>query len=147
MVIISQPAPLSSMNSAIARGHVILVAGEGLIVVDFRVSVAGADPVGGLEELAEWLGLEPGLRGLIRPAVSVPSPGQLGGVTDVLVAALGTGGAVSVFASSLRAFLSQPRRSDVRIVVQDPDGRRVEVVAQRVEDVEGLLRRALEPGE
>jgi hypothetical protein len=48
--------------------------------------------------------------------------------------------------SELRG-LAQPRRSDVRIVVTSPDGRRVELDAKRVGDVEQLLRQTLgEPG-
>lgn len=73
-------------------------------------------------------------------------PGELGAVTDVLIVALGTGGTASVLASSLRTFLAQPRRSDVRITVQAPDGSRVEVDAKRVADVENLVRQALSPG-
>jgi hypothetical protein len=49
----------------------------------------------------------------------------------------------------LKVFLAQPRRSDVRIVVTWPDGRRVELDAKRVSDVDvdQLLRQPLgEPG-
>ncbi|GAA2981403.1 hypothetical protein [Kitasatospora sp. NPDC006786] len=112
-------------------------------LVDLRLAVEGDDSVEGLAELSDWLGQEPGLRGLVTPADAVPGPGELGAVADVLVVALGAGGAVSVLAASLQAFLAQPRRSDVRIVVSVADGRQVEVDAKRVDDVEALLRQVL----
>jgi hypothetical protein len=117
------------------------------VMMDVRLSVAGADPVGSLEEVASWLSQEPELRGRVKPVAAVPAVGELGAVAEVLVAALGTGGAVSALAASLRGFLSQPRRSDVRITVEGPDGRRVELEAKRVENVEILVRQALGQGE
>jgi hypothetical protein len=52
---------------------------------------------------------------------------------------------VSVLAASLKAWLSLPRRSDVRIRVQGTDGRAVEIDADRVsgERVDDLVRQAL----
>ena len=117
---------------------------ERAVVVEVRLSVLGADAVSGLEELTSWLRQEPDLRGRLKPAVEAPALGELGATVDVLVAALGTGGAVSALAASLRGFLSQPRRSDIRIAVQGPDGQRVELEAKRVTDVEGLVRLVLE---
>ncbi|GAB2749833.1 effector-associated constant component EACC1 [Kitasatospora kifunensis] len=107
------------------------------------LSVEGEERVEGLAELSDWLRLEPELRGLVSLADAVPGPRELGAVSDVLVVALGAGGTVSVLAASLKAFLSQPRRSDVRIVVSAPDGRQLEVDAKRVEDVEAVLRQVL----
>jgi hypothetical protein len=107
------------------------------------LSVEGADPVDGLAELSDWLAQEPELRGLIAPKTTGPEPGELGALADVLVAAVGSGGAVSVLAASLKAFLAQPRRADVRIVLSTPDGLRVEVDAKRVGDVEALVRETL----
>ncbi|MEZ0115498.1 hypothetical protein ABH920_009537 [Catenulispora sp. EB89] len=104
------------------------------------LSVQGGEPGGELAELADWLAQEDELRGLVKPAPAVPAARELGVSSDVLVAAVGSGGAVSVLAASLKAFLSQPRRSDVTIVLTAPDGRRVEVDAKRVRDVEALVR-------
>jgi hypothetical protein len=110
------------------------------------LAVESDEPEAALAELSElsgWLGQESALRGLISPAPAVPAPGELGALADALVVAVGGGGAISVLAASLKAFLARPRRSDVRIVVSTPDGRRVEVDAKRVDDVEALLRRVL----
>jgi hypothetical protein len=50
-----------------------------------------------------------------------------------------------VLATSLKAWLAQPRRSDVRIRVQRDDGQTVEIDASRVdgERVDALVRQAL----
>jgi hypothetical protein len=112
--------------------------------MDARLSVAGVDPVKGLEDLTAWLRQEPGLRGRVRAVHAVPVDGELGPLADALVVAVSSGGAVSVLAASLRAYLAQPKRSDVRITVDLPGGRRAELDAKRVNDVEGLVRQVLE---
>jgi hypothetical protein len=111
--------------------------------MDVRMSVSGIDPVDGMEQLAEWLREEPQLRGRVAPAPATPAPGELGALTDVLVAAVSSGGAVSVLAASLKAFLAQPRGSDLRITLECPDGRRVDLEAKRISDVERLVERVL----
>lgn len=108
-----------------------------------QLSVQGDKPVEGLEELSDWLRLESELRGLISSGAAVPGPGELGALSDILMVAVGSGGALSVLAASLKTFLAQPRRSDVRIVVTSPSGRRVELDAKRVGNVEELLRQTL----
>lgn len=70
-------------------------------------------------------------------------PGDLGTMVGVLAAAVGSGGAVSVLVGSLRAYLPQSRHADVRITVEGPEGRRVELDARRVDDVEALVRQVL----
>lgn len=104
------------------------------------LSVQGGEPTEDLAELADWLAQDDELRGLVEPAPPIPAEGELGASTDVLVAAVGGGGAVSVLAASLKAFLAQPRRSDVTIILTSPDGRRVEIDAKQVRDVEALVR-------
>jgi hypothetical protein len=108
-----------------------------------QLSVEGDEPVEGLAELSDWLRQESELRGLVSSGNAVPRPGELGALSDLLMVAVGSGGILSVLAASLKVFLVQPRRSDVRIVVTSPDGRRVELDAKRVGDVEQLLRQVL----
>jgi len=114
-----------------------------VVTVDVLLSVECMDPVEELEGLASWLRQEPELRGLVRLAATAPMPGQLGVAADALVAAVGTGGLVSVLAGSLKGYLSQPRRSDLRITVKSPDGLLVELDAKRVADVDALVRQVL----
>ncbi|MFI9788920.1 hypothetical protein ACIHEI_36225 [Kitasatospora sp. NPDC051984] len=112
---------------------------------DLRLSVAGGDSIDAIDELADladWLRHEPELRGLVAFADPEPGPGELGALADALVVAVGSGGALTVLAASLRAYLSQPRKSDVRIVVRAEE-RSVTVDAKRVKDVEALLRETL----
>lgn len=69
------------------------------------LSVDGSEPVQDLTELAEWLNEELELRGLISQAFASPDAAEMGTLPDVLVAAVGAGGAVSVLVSSLKTFL------------------------------------------
>ncbi|MGW6738100.1 effector-associated constant component EACC1 [Streptomyces sp. NPDC055013] len=111
--------------------------------IRLSLSVEGDDSDQGLAALYQWLGSEPELRGLVKGS-GTPRPGELGSLTDALIVAVGGGGALSVLAASLKAFLALPRRSDVRIVVRGTaDGRTVEIDAKRVDDVEELVRQAL----
>ena len=117
--------------------------------MDVRISLVGGNPAGDdLESLDDWLQGEPELSGRVRASAPVPREGELGAVTDVLVAAVSSGGALSVLAAALYAWLSRPRRSDVRIRVQGDAGRVVEIDADRVnaQQAEALLRQALDFG-
>jgi hypothetical protein len=107
--------------------------------VDVALSVAGEDPDGCMADLVDWLRHEPDFRGRLTPTAGGPRPGELGVVTDLLSVAVGSGGALSVLAVSLKAFLVQPRRSDLRITIRGADGRSVEIDAKRVGDVDALL--------
>lgn len=111
-------------------------------------------PAGGqrddLASLEEWLRDDRRLAGRVRPATSMPAEGQMGALAEALVVAVGSGGTLSVLAASLRGWLSQPRRSDIRIRVWHENGRVVEIAADRA-DAEEVLRHALnftneEPG-
>ncbi|WP_031080561.1 effector-associated constant component EACC1 [Streptomyces sp. NRRL WC-3549] len=115
--------------------------------MELQLWVEGADPVEELEDLGDWLSQEPELRGRVSPAPAIPSEGELGGLPEVLIAALGGGGVASALATSLSAYLSQPRRRSIRIKIKGPQGQEVEVDAQCAGDAERLLRIALGQGE
>jgi Effector Associated Constant Component 1 len=121
--------------------------GEGGIV-EIRVSLVGGDRADGLESLDDWLRGEPRLAGRVKVAVPRPREGELGALGDALVVAAGSGGALSVLATSLHAWLAQPRRSDVLIRVQGGNGRVVEIAADRVDAAQTavLLHEALDYG-
>ena len=116
--------------------------------MEARVSLAGDRRIDELESLDDWLGGEPRLAGRVKMSGVAPREGELGSVADVLVVAVGSGGTLSVLAASLHAWLSQPRRSDVRIRVQGSSGRVAEIAADRVDpaQAEALLRQVLEFG-
>jgi hypothetical protein len=96
------------------------------------ISVEGSDRLEDLEALAAWFDQEPELRGLVKSAAAVPGAGELGALTDVLIAAVSGGGAVSVLAASLKTFFSQPRGAKVHLIVTLADGTRLELDADRV---------------
>lgn len=106
-------------------------------------------PVGGeraaLESLADWLRGEPELAGRVSMTMPNPPEGALGAASDTLVVALGSGGALSVLAASLKAWLGQPRGSSVTILVKSGKGRSAEITADRVdgEQVEAIVRQVL----
>jgi Effector Associated Constant Component 1 len=121
--------------------------------LDIGISVAqGA--LADLESLDSWLRGEPELAGRVRIAGAPPRPGQLGALSETLLVAVGSGGAITVvgaaLAAALKAWLSQPRRSDVHIRIHRLDGTTVEIDAERVGtgaiDVAATLSELLDPG-
>jgi hypothetical protein len=115
--------------------------------VQLRISIVGTDQTQ-LESLDDWLRREHELVGRITFAASNPQEGELGVLGEALVVAVSSGGTVSVLAASLKAWISLPRHSDVRIRVQGSDGRVVEIAADHVsgERVDDLVRQALASG-
>jgi Effector Associated Constant Component 1 len=112
--------------------------------MEARISILGGDPAE-LESLHGWLCREHTLAGRVKFAGPAPRSDELGAWADALVVAVSSGGAVSVLAGSLKAWVSLPRRSDVRIRVQGVDGRVAEITADRVseERADALIRQAL----
>lgn len=116
--------------------------------VDVRVSIVSGNQSDELESLDDWLQAEPALSGKTRLSKPVPQQGDLGSLADALVVSVGAGGALSVLAGSLRAWLSQPRRANVRIRLRGEGGRTVEISAERIDaqNIETLVREAFEFG-
>lgn len=113
--------------------------------MEVRISCAGGDRVVGIESLSDWLRGEPELAGRLRVAGPMPGEGELGALADVLVVAVGSGGTLSVLATSLKAWLAQPHGQHVRIRVRREGGETVEIDADRIdaEQADALLRQAL----
>lgn len=112
--------------------------------MEVRVSLVGDDVAGELESLDDWLRGEPELAGRVKMLAPMPKFGELGALADVLVVAVGSGGTLSVLAAALHAWLSQPRRSDIRVRIKRGDDV-VEIDGHRVgaEQVSALVREAL----
>jgi hypothetical protein len=100
---------------------------------------------GALSGLANWLRQEPELRSAVALSGDLGSE-NLGPGYDLLTVALGGGGAITVLTASLKTWLSQPRRSDVRVTIKAPNGRTVEIDAKRVHagEVDDLIRTSFE---
>ena len=113
--------------------------------MEVRISCVGGDRTVGIESLSDWLRGEPELAGRLRVAGPTPGEGELGALADVLVVAAGSGGTLSVLATSLKAWLAQPHGQHVRIRVRRDGGETVEIDADRIdaEQADALLSQAL----
>src|ERR1700722_14715081 len=85
------------------------------------LSIDSVAPTPDLEDLSEWLVQEPELRGLIRDVADTAGPGELGAPVEVLVAAVGSGGTLSVLITSLQSWLSSVRRTDLTVKLTGPN--------------------------
>ncbi|MGI5221318.1 effector-associated constant component EACC1 [Nocardia sp. CA-290969] len=98
-----------------------------------------------LLQLLDWFRHDDELRGRIRPNTPRAGEGQMGGLYDVLIVAVGAGGVAAALARSLTTWLTH-RRSDITITLTREDGRvTVEVDAKRtttadlIRDIQGLI--------
>jgi hypothetical protein len=118
--------------------------------MEIMISVDGIDKSAALESLHDWLRGDPDLVGVAQRKAP-PRQGQMGSLTEALTVAVGTGGALSILASALRAWVLQPRNSHVRVRLETHRNghRMVEIDADRAraEDVKALLSALQEPEE
>ncbi len=97
-----------------------------------------------LASLYAWLQRDDELRGRVRSVAAEFKPGDMGGVTETLTVALGSGGAVAVLAGTLSAWLSA-RRTRISVEITDGDSsRRVEIDSANASAAARLLREAYE---
>src|ERR1700744_3844740 len=99
--------------------------------MEVRISVVGNN-LADLEALDDWLRQERELAGRVKISAVRPRESQLGAVSDALVVAVGSGWSLTVLAASLKAWISVPRHSDVRIRIHGANGRVVEIDADRI---------------
>ena len=109
--------------------------------MDARITLADGGPAD-LDALAEWLGAESELRGRVTRERPEIRPGQMGALSEVLLVALGSGGAITALIGAIPLWLKH-RRSDLKVVVSDGDGRQVSIDATNVHDAEALIRQIL----
>jgi hypothetical protein len=114
--------------------------------VDVSISVAAGDAAE-LESLDDWLPQERELAGRVKLVAPEPRDRQLGSLAqEIVITAVGSGGAITAaVVASLKAWLSLPRRSHVKIRLKA--GQVVEIEADRLDGdrVEALIRQALDP--
>lgn len=98
-----------------------------------------------LESLCDWLTQEPALMSRVKLSGPAPRESELGAVPEILTIAVGAGGAISILASALKAWILLPRRTDACIRVEGPEGRAVQIDVKRINEtrVDDLLRQAL----
>jgi hypothetical protein len=121
--------------------------------VEVRISLVGGG-LAELESLSHWLRGEPEMAGRVRLSGPPLQAGELGAVSEVLVVALGSGGAatavIAALAGSLKVWLSHPRRPEIAIKIHRPDGNSVEITAKDLRagdiELEAVVRQVLDFG-
>lgn len=88
-----------------------------------------SDPHNEFLSLRDWLVREPLFRGGVYVENRVVEPGDMGTLEDVLIVALGSGGAATVLAKSVSVWLQQ-RRSGLSVQITGPDGTHVEIIGE-----------------
>ncbi|MGO4617113.1 hypothetical protein AB4305_21965 [Nocardia sp. 2YAB30] len=79
--------------------------------------------------LRDWLAQEPEFRGCVQARDAVVQPEHMGALEDVLIVALGGGGAATLLAKSISIWLQQ-RRSGISVRITAPDGTNIEVTGE-----------------
>ena len=112
--------------------------------MDAQIRITGGTG-GELAALGEWLGGEDELRGRIRTVHGPIGDTELGSITELLTVALGTGGAGTVLASSLKTWL-MTRRTTAKITVESA-GQSVTLDIQTAGEIAPLLEQILKAGD
>jgi hypothetical protein len=89
-----------------------------------------------LRSLRRWMIEDGELRGPFEFRQAGPRPGEMGSLTDALVVAAGSGGAITALAGVLISWLRH-RTSDVTVTVTRPDGTTLEFSASRIRGLDG----------
>ncbi|MGC4797185.1 effector-associated constant component EACC1 [Micromonospora saelicesensis] len=96
--------------------------------------------------LMSWLSRHDELRGRVTELSGGPQPGQMGAeLTGMLAVAVGAGGAMTVLAQALVAWIQQSRSPRVTVRVTHPDGTGIDIGGPDAASVEGVLRAATKP--
>ncbi|WP_446224774.1 effector-associated constant component EACC1 [Nocardia sp. IBHARD005] len=88
-----------------------------------------------LFRLKEWLNGTDELRGRVTLPTSRIRPGEMGGLTDVLVVAVGAGGIAPVLIQSLTGWLTA-RRSDITLTLKTGEHTEITVDLKRIKQPE-----------
>jgi hypothetical protein len=110
--------------------------------MELALSVSGPDQIHELASLEEWLLDDPELRAcrIDRKAPEL-RPGEMGGISDVLIVALGSGGAGAALATSLSIWLrTRVDRVSVRLKT---DKGEIEVQASGTGDVADQVKKII----
>ncbi|MFI9843954.1 hypothetical protein ACIHFD_43450 [Nonomuraea sp. NPDC051941] len=102
--------------------------------MDIALSFVSDHSRADLESLFDWFQGEKELRGRVRWADVPPKPGEMGGAMEVILVAVGSGGFLSVLATSIQTWLARPRMSSIKIRVRNGNGLEIEIDAQNMND-------------
>jgi hypothetical protein len=112
--------------------------------VEIRLGIVGGDPIEELRSLRSWLLAEEPLRGVIRHSPTAGEPADMGSVSDLLVVAVGSGGALAVLARSVSTWLEH-RHPGVVLEVKGPDGAALRLEAKRSAEAVAVIQAMREP--
>jgi len=110
--------------------------------MDVQIRIADSDYEDSAA-LYEWLQSEPEFRGRVRAIPATIKENDLGPVIELLTVALGSGGAGTILASSLKTWL-RTRQTTAKITVESA-GRSITLDVQTVGEVSQLLEQILKP--
>src|SRR5688572_22998939 len=117
-------------------------------MVDVLISPSGPRAMSAAESLGDLLRDEPELAGRVHLRRGSIEANDMGGAWDALAIAVGSSGALTVLAASLRAWVAQPRwkEIDLSIEVSGRGAKSVKLSAHDVRgaDLERLLGDAME---
>ena len=101
--------------------------------MDPQVSIE-VDGLTDFHSLYRWLRSNHVLAGLVHAIHNRPGEGELGGAWNTISVAVGSGGAVTALAQSLKTYFAQAsnRRFTVRIKITDGAGESVELDAEGI---------------
>jgi hypothetical protein len=104
---------------------------------------AQRDDVAAIESLYDWLRADPDLGASVGQSRMAPRRGEMGGVMDAVIVAVGSGGAVTALGPLLKSWLLRPRHAHIKLEVETgPDGTRsITLDADRVrkEDIDDII--------
>ncbi|MFG1994084.1 hypothetical protein ACGFJ7_29345 [Actinoplanes sp. NPDC048988] len=96
-----------------------------------------------MDDLYEWLRGERELQGRIELLPRAPRAGEMGAVADVLVAALGSGGAAAALTQAIHTWIRY-RRPTVTVTVETAAGEKVTLTSDDLNRAPEILVMALE---
>lgn len=117
--------------------------------VEIILALHGTNSKNDLESFFGWISEAPGLA-VTRGARDTAAPdGAMGGMADVIAAAVGSGGTLTVLAHYVKVWIQQQKAQrgvDVRVEISTMQGMHVIINVHNANNAESIIRKALEGG-
>jgi hypothetical protein len=98
-----------------------------------------------LRELGEWFRADDTFRGKVGYKEKTIQPGQMGGMVEAVIIAVGSGGAVTTLIRQFFTWLGRKgERHTAHLTLKDGNGREVTLDVNGLTDPEAIIRRAFE---
>lgn len=97
------------------------------------------------QQLVDWLGGNPTLRGKVTVPTVPVAEGYQGSTSDIVAVALGSGGAVAVLINILPTWLKLRRNSGkIRVRFRNKDGEEFDTELEHMQDRDAILKDILQ---